>query len=88
MTPTPRCRRRYDRSMTTKIAVSLPDEQVLAAKRAVAGGAAASVSALVSAALADKLQHDDLAAVVADLLSAHGRPSEADYAWARDALGL
>ena len=54
--------------MTTKIAVSLPDEQVKAAKRAVAGGAAASVSALVSAALADKLQHDDLAAVVADLV--------------------
>lgn len=74
--------------MTTKIAVSLPDEQVRAARRAVATGAAASVSALVSDALTDKLQHDSLASIVADLLAAHGRPSEADYLWARDALGL
>jgi len=74
--------------MTTKIAVSLPDEQVRAAKRAVSQGAAASVSALVSDALADKLQRDSLAAIVADLLADHGSPSEADYAWARGALGL
>lgn len=74
--------------MTTKIAVSLPDEQVTAAKRAVAEGRAASVSALVSEALADKLQAEDLAVLVADIIAQAGPPTDADYAWARSALGL
>lgn len=74
--------------MTTKIAVSLPDDQVTAAKRAVSEGRAASVSALVSEALADKLRADSLAALVADMIADTGPPSAADYAWAREALGL
>ena len=74
--------------MTTKIAVSLPDAQVVAAKAAVARGEAASVSALLSEALADRLEHDSLAVLVADLVSEHGSPSKADYDWARAALGL
>lgn len=74
--------------MTTKIAISLPDEQVHAAKRAVSEGRAASVSALVSEALADRLQVDSLATLVADMIAETGPPSAADYAWAREALGL
>jgi Arc/MetJ-type ribon-helix-helix transcriptional regulator len=78
----------YDPGMTTKIAVSLPDEQVSALKQAVRDGRAPSVSALVSAALADKLQGEELAALVADLIAQDGAPSDDDYAWARSALGL
>lgn len=74
--------------MTTKITVSLPDEQVQAVKSAVAQGRAASVSALVSAALAEELKREDLSALIADLIAEHGSPSEADYEWARNALGL
>ena len=74
--------------MTTKITVSLPDEQVQAAKLAVAQGRASSVSALVSAALAEELQREDLGALVADIIAQDGPPSEADYEWARTALGL
>jgi len=74
--------------MTTKIAISLPDEQVSAVKQAVRDGRAASVSALVSEALTEKLQADDLATIVADFIAADGSPSEDDYAWARSALGL
>ncbi len=82
------CLRRYDWSMTTKIAISLPDEQVSAARQAVKDGRAASVSALVSEALADKLQVDTLAALVADIIAEDGPPSPEDYAWAEQALRL
>lgn len=74
--------------MTTKIAISLPDEQVRAAKQAVADGRAASVSALVSEALAEKLQTESLAALVADIIAEDGPPSAEDYEWARHALRL
>jgi Arc/MetJ-type ribon-helix-helix transcriptional regulator len=46
--------------MTTKIAVSLPDEQVEAARAAVAEGRAPSVSAYVSDALARRSAEDEL----------------------------
>jgi Arc/MetJ-type ribon-helix-helix transcriptional regulator len=74
--------------MTTKIAVSLPDELVAAAKRAVAGGRAASVSAYVAGALARQVQEDDLSALLAEMHAEHGRPSAEDHAWADDVLGL
>jgi len=72
--------------MTTKIAISLPDEQVAALKQAAAEGRAASVSALVSEALAEKFQRDSLAALVADIIAEDGPPSPEDYAWAEEAL--
>lgn len=74
--------------MTTKIAVSLPDEQVAAARKAVADGRAPSVSAYVSQALARRQQDDDLAALVAEMIIEHGESSDEDHAWARRALGL
>ena len=46
--------------MTTKIAVSLPDAQVEAARAAVAEGRAPSVSAYVSEALARRSTEDEL----------------------------
>jgi len=73
--------------MTTKIAVSLPDEQVAAARSAVREGRAASVSAFVAGAVAARERGNSLAAVVADIIREDGEPSAADYAWADQALG-
>ena len=79
---------RYDFGMTTKIAVSLPDELVAAARRAVEERRAASVSAYVAAALARQVREDDLTALLAEMRSEFGSPSAADYAWADEVLGL
>lgn len=74
--------------MTTKIAVSLPDELVDAARVAVAEGRATSVSAYVATAMADYAQSDDLALLLADMAAEKGLPTAQDRAWARQALGL
>ena len=74
--------------MTTKIAVSLPDEQVAAARKAVAEGRAASVSAYVAEALAQRRADEDLAEMLDELDAEHGPPAAEHYAWARRVLGL
>jgi len=74
--------------MTTKIAVSLPDEVVATAKQAVRQGRAASVSAFVADAITDRERRESLATLVADILAQDGEPSGADYAWADRALGM
>jgi antitoxin ParD1/3/4 len=74
--------------MTTKIAVSLPDELVAAARRAVAEGRAQSVSAYVASAMARQVREDDLSALVAEMRAEHGAPSAQDYAWADRVLGI
>ena len=74
-------------SMTKKIAISLPDEQVAAARQAVAEGRAASVSAYISAALARRDPDDE----VLEYFEQLGRESgvtEEHRAWARKALGV
>ena len=74
--------------MTTKITVSLPDDAVAAAKRAVKEGRAASVSAYVAEALEHAYGARPLTKVLADLIAEFGEPSEDDYRWADDAIGL
>jgi len=74
--------------MTKKIAVSLPDELVAAARRAVDDGRAASVSAYVAAALARQVREDDVTALLAEMRAEHGGPSSEDYAWADEVLGI
>jgi Arc/MetJ-type ribon-helix-helix transcriptional regulator len=66
----------------TKIAVSLPDEQVEAAKRAVAAGRASSVSAYVADALARAQREDSLKALLDEMDQELGEPSEEAKAWA------
>jgi antitoxin ParD1/3/4 len=61
----------------TKIAVSLPDEQVRAARDAVAAGRASSVSAYVADALARVAREDSLAQLLDELNRELGEPSEA-----------
>jgi Arc/MetJ-type ribon-helix-helix transcriptional regulator len=58
--------------MTTKIAVSLPDELVEAARAAVRDGRAPSVSAYVADAMADKARRTSLGELLDDLDRLHG----------------
>ncbi|CAN5120999.1 hypothetical protein BH20ACT5_BH20ACT5_20380 [soil metagenome] len=69
--------------MTTKIAVSLPDEQVAAARRAVREGRAASVSAYVSAALRAYQEGESLGVLLDDLDQQFGPVPEDVAAWAK-----
>lgn len=57
-----------------KIAVSLPPRLVKAAKAAVRRGQAPNVSAYVADALAEKVMHDDLSALLTEMLEETGGP--------------
>ncbi|PWJ54601.1 Ribbon-helix-helix protein, copG family [Quadrisphaera granulorum] len=72
--------------MTSKIAISLPDELVAAAREAVADGRAASVSALVAQALREHLERPTLTDIVAEMVAEVGEPDASDRAWAAEAL--
>lgn len=65
-----------------KIAVSLPEELVAAARRAVAAGRAATVSAYVAEALARAEREHSLAELLADLDRELGEPSVEAREWA------
>lgn len=78
----------YDSGMTQKIAVSLPDEQVVSIRRAVEQGRAPSVSGFISAAVARVQREDKLAQLLDDLDSELDPVDDADLAWADKALGL
>lgn len=73
--------------MTTKIAVSLPDELVAQARAAVQEGRAASVSAYVAEALADRYRRRSLVQLLDDLDAELGPTGADDVAWAARALG-
>lgn len=76
-------------SMTReKIAITLPEEQVAAARQAVAEGRAASVSAYISQALARRTAEEEMAEVIAEIYAQSGEPTEEDRAWARRVLGV
>ncbi len=74
--------------MTTKLAISLPDELVADARRAVADGRSASVSAFVAEAIVERRRYEDLSELLDEMAAEAGSPTDADRAWARDALGL
>jgi Arc/MetJ-type ribon-helix-helix transcriptional regulator len=65
-----------------KIAVSLPEELVAAARRAVAAGRAATVSAYVADALVRAEREHSLAELLADLDRELGEPSAEAREWA------
>jgi antitoxin ParD1/3/4 len=56
----------------SKIAVSLPEELIARARRAVARGRAESVSGYVAVALAEKAKLDDLAELLEEMLAETG----------------
>lgn len=67
---------------TRKIAITLPEEQVIEAKRAVTEGRARSVSAYIAEAVAAQAERHGLWAYVDALIAEHGKPTSEDYAWA------
>ena len=74
--------------MTTKIAISLPDEVLAGARRAVNDGRASSLSGYIAATLAERQDYEDLASLLAEMAAEAGAPSKTDRRWARRALGL
>ncbi|MGO9835225.1 MAG: toxin-antitoxin system antitoxin subunit [Polyangiaceae bacterium] len=68
----------------SKIAVSLPEDVVARARRAVARGHAESMSAYVAAALAEKAKLDDLANLLQAMLAKSGGPLTASERRAAD----
>ena len=74
--------------MTTKIAISLPDELVEAARQAVAENRAASVSAYVADALRERERAQGLAALLDEWDRELGPPGPEATAWAKRALGI
>lgn len=77
---------RYDRGMTTKIAVSLPDHLVEEARAAVVEGRATSVSAYVAEALAEKSRRRTLTEVLDEMDAELGAPGAAAAAEAARVL--
>ena len=77
-------------SMTReKIAITLPEEQVAAARQAVAEGRAASVSAYISQALARRTADEEMAEIIAEIYAGTGgQPTEEERARARRELGI
>lgn len=71
-----------------KIAITLPEEQVAAARQAVADGRAASVSAYISQALARRSAEEEMAEAIAEIYAEAGQPTEEERAWARRVLGV
>ncbi|MGN6578284.1 MAG: hypothetical protein ACTHKG_21625 [Nocardioides sp.] len=74
--------------MTRRITVSLPDHLVDAAVAAVEAGQAASVSAFVAEALADRSDREGIVALLADWREEVGPPTAEETEWAERALGL
>lgn len=74
--------------MTTKIAVSLPDDLVDEARASVGRGEFASVSAYVARALRRFGREDSLADLLAEWDEELGPVDEESKAWARKVLGL
>ena len=79
----------YDGSMTTRerVTISVPESVLDRARAAVASGTAASVSAYITTALERMATQDSMAELLAEMAKVGGEPTEADYAWAREALG-
>jgi len=71
-----------------KIAISLPEEQVAAARLAVAEGRSASVSAYISEALARRTAEEDMAEIIAEIYAQTSEPTMEERAWARRVLGI
>jgi len=64
--------------MTTKIAISLPDDVLASARRAVAEGRAGSLSEYIAATLTEHQDYEELAALLAEMAAEAGPPNDED----------
>jgi Arc/MetJ-type ribon-helix-helix transcriptional regulator len=72
---------------TSKIAITLPEEQLDRVHREVRAGRAESVSGYIARVLAEHERRESLRELLRDLIAEHGEPEEADIRWAKRALG-
>lgn len=80
---------RYDAGMTkSKIAISLPKDQLARVHREVRAGRADSVSGYIARVLAEHEKRESLRALLRDLTDQYGQPTAKDLKWAERALTL
>jgi len=70
-----------------KVAVTIPKGVLDRAKIEVAAGRAKNLSALVSETLEERLNRDELSAILKAMDAEHGPPSKSAKAWAKRVLG-
>ncbi|MFZ5471867.1 MAG: hypothetical protein ACOZIN_20750 [Myxococcota bacterium] len=71
-----------------RIAITVPEEILAAAKRAVRAKRATSVSAYFAEAARSRSRADEMKRLLAEMNAEHGQPSTEDYEWARCVLGV
>ena len=70
----------------SKIAISLPKDQLARVHREVRSGRADSVSGYITRVLAEHEKRESLQAVLRDLIEQYGEPEAEDIKWAERAL--
>jgi hypothetical protein len=70
----------------SKIAISLPKEQLARVHREVRAGRADSVSGYIARVLEEHEKRESLRALLRDLIEQHGQPAPKDIEWAERAL--
>ncbi len=71
---------------SSKIAISLPKDQLARVHREVRAGRAASVSGYIARALEEQEKRESLQVLLRDLIEQYGKPSAKDVKWAERAL--
>ena len=66
-----------------KVALTIPGEVLLLAKKEVRAGRAKSLSAFVSEAVDEKLRRAELTSILDAMDAAHGKPDRTARAWAK-----
>jgi hypothetical protein len=78
---------RYDAGMTkSKIAITLPRDQLASVHREVRAGRADSVSGYIAGVLAEHGKRESLRVLLRDLIEQYGEPAAEDIKWAKRAL--
>jgi Arc/MetJ-type ribon-helix-helix transcriptional regulator len=70
----------------SKIAISLPKNQLVRVQREVRAGRAASVSGYIAQVLAEHEKRESLRVLLRDLIKQYGEPAAEDVKWAKRAL--
>jgi hypothetical protein len=70
----------------SKIAISLPKEQLVKVRREVRAGRADSVSGYIARVLAEHEKRQSLRVLLRDLIDQYGEPDAEDVKWAERAL--
>ena len=77
----------YDIGMTTtKIAITLPEDQLARVHRAVRAGRADSVSGYITRVLIEQDRQETLRTLVQDLIAEYGEPTKQEAMWAKRVL--